>query len=58
MLDFPMFTMANKNTFFNSLFYDDFEEFKQVSNVVANRFSSEILGVGDKVCSRGLFNTD
>ena len=53
-----MFSMANKNTFFNSLFYDDFEEFKQVSNVVANRFSSEILGVGDKVCARGLFNTD
>jgi len=26
--------------------------------VIANRFSSEILGVGDKVCARGLFNTD
>ena len=55
----PVLTEANKDTFFNSLVYDDFEEFKQVSDViVANRFSSELLDVKDKVYTRDLFNTD
>jgi UDPglucose 6-dehydrogenase len=45
--------------FFHSRVITDLEEFKQISDViVANRFSSEIEDVKEKVYTRDIFNSD
>lgn len=45
--------------FYNSRVIKDFEEFKEISNViVANRLSDEIRDVEDKVYTRDLFSRD
>ncbi|WP_339213249.1 nucleotide sugar dehydrogenase [Ornithinibacillus sp. FSL M8-0202] len=48
-----------ENTFLNSRVVHDFEEFKQISDViVANRFSEELRDVKDKVYTRDVFSRD
>ncbi|MGB5823479.1 MAG: nucleotide sugar dehydrogenase [Proteocatella sp.] len=48
-----------EDDFFNSRVIKDFEEFKQISDViVANRISDEIQDVVDKVYTRDLFSRD
>ncbi|MBC3889967.1 nucleotide sugar dehydrogenase [Acetobacterium paludosum] len=48
-----------EDTFFNSRVIKDFDEFKQISDViVANRLSDEINDVVDKVYTRDLFSRD
>ncbi|MEY8097508.1 nucleotide sugar dehydrogenase [Falsihalocynthiibacter sp. S25ZX9] len=49
----------HENEFFHSKVFSDFEEFKRCSDViVANRTSSELLSVADKVFTRDLFGSD
>ena len=49
----------HEETFYNSRVINDFEEFKNISDViVANRLSDEIKEVADKVYTRDLFSRD
>jgi UDPglucose 6-dehydrogenase len=48
-----------ENEFFHSRVIKDFEEFKEISDVIlANRLSAEISDVTEKVYTRDLFNRD
>ncbi|MEW4220646.1 nucleotide sugar dehydrogenase [Rossellomorea marisflavi] len=48
-----------KDTFYNSRVINDFEEFKNISNViVTNRLAPELLDVEGKVYTRDLFSRD
>ncbi|WJV19359.1 nucleotide sugar dehydrogenase [Rossellomorea marisflavi] len=48
-----------EDTFFNSRVINDFEEFKQISDViVANRLSTDLQEVQEKVYTRDLFSRD
>lgn len=49
----------HEDTFFNSIVINDFEEFKNISDViVANRMSDDLREVEDKVYTRDLFSRD
>ncbi|MGJ9458079.1 nucleotide sugar dehydrogenase [Oceanobacillus sp. CF4.6] len=49
----------SEDEFYNSRIINDFEKFKQVSDViVANRISDDLLEVKDKVYTRDLFSRD
>lgn len=51
--------VLNDNTFYNSKVIRDFEEFKQISDViVSNRLAKELLDVQEKIYTRDLFHTD
>ncbi len=51
--------VLEEDYFFNSRVINDFDEFKQISDViVANRLSDEIRDVADKVYTRDLFSRD
>ena len=48
-----------ENTFFNSKVINDFEEFQKIATIiVANRITSELDKVIDKVYSRDIFHSD
>lgn len=47
------------NDFYSSRVKRDFDEFKQLSDViVANRLSKELKDVEEKACTRDVFNRD
>ncbi|MCM2983525.1 nucleotide sugar dehydrogenase [Niallia circulans] len=49
----------NEETFYNSRVINDFEQFKDISDViVANRLSSDLYDVKEKVYTRDLFSRD
>lgn len=49
----------NEETFYNSRVINDFQEFKEISEViVANRLTDELRSVSDKVYTRDLFSRD
>ena len=51
--------VLEEENFFNSRVIRDFEEFKQISDViVSNRLSDDLMDVEDKVYTRDLFNRD
>ena len=51
--------VLQENTFFNSRVIRDFEEFKEISDViVSNRLSDDLIDVKEKVYTRDLFNRD
>ena len=51
--------VLKESTFFNSQVIQDLEAFKSMSDViVANRLSTEIEDVADKVFTRDLFGSD
>ena len=51
--------VLKEETFYNSKVIRDFDEFKQISDViVSNRLSKELMDVQEKVYTRDLFHTD
>ena len=51
--------VLSKDKFFNSRVIKDFDEFKELSDViVSNRLSKELFDVQYKVYTRDLFNRD
>ncbi len=51
--------VLHENEFFHSKVITDIDEFKKISDViVANRLSSDIMDVEDKVYTRDIFNSD
>ena len=51
--------MFEEDEFFHSRVITDIDEFKNISDVViANRLSTSILDIKDKVYTRDIFNSD
>ncbi|MDN5372769.1 MAG: UDPglucose 6-dehydrogenase [Carnobacterium sp.] len=51
--------VLKENTFYNSKVIRNFDEFKQISDViVSNRLAEELMDVQEKVYTRDLFHTD